>query len=77
MDKVISAAVANDVAIEINARYKIPSAKFIKKGKTAGVKFSMGTNNVGNELGTMDYAIEMIEECGLEPGDFFKPEKKS
>lgn len=75
MDKVINAAVANDVAIEINARYKIPSAKFIKRAKAAGAKFSMGTNNVGNELGTLDYAIEMIEECGLEPGDFFKPVK--
>ena len=76
MDKVINAAVANDVAVEINARYKIPSAKFIKRAKAAGVKFSMGTNNPANELGTLDYAIEMIEECGLEPGDFFKPVKK-
>jgi hypothetical protein len=75
MDQVINAAVANDVAIEINARYKIPSAKFIKRAKAAGVKFSMGTNNVANELGTLDYAIEMIDACGLEPGDFFKPSK--
>ena len=76
MDKVINAAVANDVAIEINARYKIPSATFIKRAKAAGCKFSMGTNNVTKELGTLDYVLEMIEECGLEPGDFFKPKKK-
>lgn len=76
MDKVISAAVANDVAIEINARYKLPSATFIKRAKAAGATFSMGTNNVTKELGTLDYAIEMIEVCGLEPGDFFKTKKK-
>ena len=76
MDKVIEAAVKNDIAIEINARYKIPSATFIKRAKAAGVKFSMGTNNVDNQLGTLDYAIEMIEECGLKPDDFFKPVKK-
>ena len=76
MDAVINAAVANDVAIEINARYKIPSATFIKRAKAAGVKFSLGTNNVGNELGTLDYSLQMIEECGLKPGDFFKPVKK-
>jgi hypothetical protein len=76
MDKVISAAVANNVAIEINARYKIPSATFIKRGKAAGVKFSMGTNNVTKELGTLEYAIEMIEVCGLKPGDFFTMKKK-
>ncbi len=76
MDKVISAAVANNIAIEINARYKLPSATFIKRAKAAGVKFSMGTNNTGKDLGTLDYAIQMIDECGLEPGDFFKPKAK-
>ena len=76
MDKVINAAVANNIAIEINARYKIPSATFIKRAKAAGVTFSMGTNNVDRNLGTLDYAIAMIEECGLEPGDFFKPKAK-
>ena len=76
MDKVIHAAAKNNIAIEINARYKIPSATFIKRAKKAGVKFSMGTNNADRELGTLDYAIEMIAECGLKPGDFFKPQKK-
>ena len=76
MDKVIAAAVSNNIAIEINARYKIPSATFIKKAKAAGVKFSMGTNNVDNNLGTLDYAIKMIDSCGLVPTDFFKPTKK-
>lgn len=76
MDKIINAAVKNNVAIEINARYKIPSAKFIKRGKSAGAKFSMGTNNIDKNLGTLDYVIEMIEVCGLEPTDFFKPVKK-
>ena len=76
MDKVIQAAVANDIAIEINARYKIPSATFIIRAKAAGVKFSMGTNNTGKELGTLDYAIQMITECELAPDDFFKVVKK-
>ena len=75
MDKVIHAAVANNIAIEINARYKIPSATFIKRAKVAGVKFSMGTNNTDKNLGTLDYAIDMIDKCGLEPSDFFKPAK--
>ena len=76
MDKVIQAAVDNDIAIEINARYKIPSATFIKRAKAAGVKFSMGTNNTDKELGTLDYAIRMITECELAPDDFFKVVKK-
>ena len=76
MDKVIHAAVNNSIAIEINARYKIPSATFIKRAKAAGAKFSMGTNNTDKELGILEYAIAMIDECGLEPNDFFKPVKK-
>ncbi len=76
MDRVIKAAVENNVAVEINARFKIPSAAFIKRAKAAGVKFSMGTNNMDKNLGTLDYALKMIDECGLKPGDFFKPKKK-
>ena len=33
MDKVIQAAAKNGVAIEINARYKLPSEKFIRQGQ--------------------------------------------
>jgi hypothetical protein len=76
MDKVINAAVTNNIAIEINARYKIPSPTFIKRAKAAGAKFSMGTNNTDKNLGTLDYAIQMITRCGLQPDDFFKVVKK-
>jgi hypothetical protein len=73
MKKVIDAAVKNDVAIEINARSKIPSPKFIKQAKKAGVKFAPGTNNGGKDLGNLEYCRRMIRECGLKEGDFFKP----
>ena len=76
MDKVIQSAVRKNVAIEINARYKIPSAAFIKRAKSAGVKFSMGTNNADAELGTLDYAVQMIGQCNLQTSDFFKPKQK-
>ncbi|MFD1314056.1 hypothetical protein [Namhaeicola litoreus] len=76
MNKVIEAAAKNQVAIEINARYKIPSARFVKRAKAAGVKFSMGTNNADKDMVTLDYPIEMIDVCDLKPIDFFKPDKK-
>ena len=71
MDRVISAAVKNNIAIEIGARLKIPSATFIKKAKDAGVKFTMGTNNTNKNLGFLEYVMDMIEQCGLEPDDFY------
>ena len=75
MDRVIKALVENSVAFEINNRRRIPSPTFIKRAKEAGVKFTLGTNNGGaNDLGRMDYAIEMISECGLTGADMWMPE---
>ncbi len=73
MDRVISAAVKNGIAIEIGARYRIPSATFIKRAKAAGAKFSFGTNNSGPDLGRLEYCLDMIRECGLTPADMFAP----
>jgi hypothetical protein len=73
MDKVIRAAVKNDVAIEINARYRIPNMAFIKRAKKAGAKFSFGTNNGGRELGHLEYCRRMARECGLTIKDMFSP----
>jgi hypothetical protein len=73
MQRVIDAAKKNDVAIEINNRYRIPSAKFILAAKKAGVKFSFGTNNADANLGRLEYGIQMVKECGLTWRDFFVP----
>jgi hypothetical protein len=73
MAKVIDAARENDVAIEINNRYKIPSAAFIKAAKTAGAKFSFGTNNADANLGRLEYSIQMVKQCGLGWQDIFVP----
>ncbi|NQU24211.1 MAG: DUF1080 domain-containing protein [Candidatus Nealsonbacteria bacterium] len=73
MQRVIDAAAKNHVAVEINARLRLPNAAFIKGAKQAGVKFSLGTNNTGKELGRLDYALDMIRECGLKPSDMFMP----
>jgi hypothetical protein len=75
MDRVIEAAVANGVAIEINSRYRLPSATFIKRAKSAGAKFSFGTNNSNRDLGRLEYCLEMIRECGLTPSDVFLPNR--
>ena len=73
MQKVIQAAVKNGVAIEINARYRIPSVKFVKLAKQSGAKFSFGTNNGGKELGHLEYSLDVAEQCGLTKDDMFFP----
>jgi hypothetical protein len=73
MERVIKVLATNNIALEINARYKTPNAEMIKLAKKAAIKFSFGTNNTGNELGRLEYCIKMIEECGLTPDDIFMP----
>jgi hypothetical protein len=76
MDRVIAAAVERGVAIEINARYRIPSPAFIKRAKKAGATFSFGTNNSEADLGRLEYCLEMIDECGLTADDMFMPKER-
>ena len=75
MDRVIGALVKNNIALEINCANKIPSAEFIKRAKAAGVRFTLGTNNSGADLGYLEYGVKMIRECGLTPSDFWLPER--
>jgi hypothetical protein len=74
MDRVIKALKDNDVALEINARFKIPSLAFIKRAKAAGIKFTLGTNNADNtDLNRLEYCIKIIREAGITPQDIFLP----
>jgi hypothetical protein len=74
MTKVIDAAVKNGVAIEINARYKIPSEAFLRLAKAKGAKFTFGTNNgSANDLGDWSYPLDMQKKLGLTWQDMFVP----
>jgi len=78
LKRVVKVLADNNIALEINARYKLPDARLIKMAKEAGVKFTFGTNNTGDDLGQLEYCIQMIEECQLKPNDMFeiKPDDK-
>jgi len=74
MTQVINAAVKSGVAIEINARYKIPSEAFLRLAKAKGAKFTFGTNNAGaSDLGDWSYPLEMQKKLGLKWQDMFVP----
>ncbi len=72
--RVIEAAARNQVAIELNNRYKIPSASFVLAAKAAGCKFTLGSNNhTSEDLTRSEYGLRMIDECKLVWQDFFVP----
>jgi hypothetical protein len=74
MRRVIAAAVRHGVAIEINARYKLPSERFIRLAKAAGAKFTIGTNNSSaQDFGDWSYPLEMQRKVGLGWRDWWVP----
>jgi len=72
-DKVIKVLKDNNIALEINARYKIPNFEIIRAAKAAGIKFTFGTNNATPDMGKLEYCIEAISACGLTEADLWFP----
>jgi len=73
MRRVTRAAVARNVAIEINARLRLPRPPFLRMAKAAGAKFTFGTNNAGADVGDLGYCLDMAAELALAPSDMFVP----
>lgn len=71
--RVIRVLKENGIALEINARYRVPSAAIIKAAREAGLRFSFGTNNAAADLGQLEYCLQMIDSCGLTPREMFLP----
>ena len=77
MNKFVEAMAKSGKALEINNRYRIPNKAIIQKAKAAGVKFTFGTNNADEtDIGLMEYAIQMKNECGITANDMYKPKIK-
>lgn len=73
VDRILDVLATNRIALEINARYKIPSFRIIRKAKERGIKFTFGTNNVDADFGKLEYCMEAVEQCGLTPDDLWFP----
>ena len=74
MKRIVDGLAASGIGMEINNRYRIPSAAFVRLAKQAGIKFACGTNNAGaDDLGSNEYCARIIDEVGLGPADFWTP----
>lgn len=73
VDRVLDVMEKYGIALEISARYKIPSKEVIRKAKARGLKFTFGTNNVDADFGRLEYCIECIKDCGLTIDDMWFP----
>ena len=73
VNRVLDVLAKNGIALEISARYRIPSARIVKMAKARGIKFTFGTNNATADFGRLEYALDLVKECGLTAGDVWFP----
>jgi len=73
MQKIIDAALKYGVALEISSSMRIPKIQFLKLARTAGVKFSFGSNGRYPNMGKLEYSLEMARALELKQADMFKP----
>jgi hypothetical protein len=72
--RVVNALAENGVALEVNARYRIPNARTIRAAMAAGVPLAFGTNNAVPEIGKLEYCFEMMDECGITAANMYWPD---
>ncbi|MFA6875085.1 MAG: family 16 glycoside hydrolase [Parabacteroides sp.] len=73
INRVLDVMKKNDIALEISARYHVPSIYIIKCAKAKGLKFTFGTNNADPNFGRLEYCIQAVKECGITADDLWFP----
>ncbi len=73
MQKIIEAALKYGVALEISASYKIPRLPFLKLAKSAGAKFSFGSNGRYPKMGKLEYCLDTARALELTKANMFSP----
>ncbi|MCL2105307.1 MAG: hypothetical protein FWH21_09750 [Kiritimatiellaeota bacterium] len=69
MRQVIAKAVANGVALEIQAESPYPKPAFITLAKQMGAKFCFGTNNSDDKVKDLSTWFNAIKQLDLRPSD--------
>ncbi len=74
MRAVISKAIKNNIALEIQAESDFPRPKFLKMAKAMGAKFAFGTNNFDFKPKNLSRWFEVIEWLDLRRDDILSGE---
>jgi len=65
IDEFVKVAAENEVAIEINSKYRVPSEEFLRTCLKEGVKLSIGTDaHTTAEVGMVDWQMAMLKRIG-------------
>ena len=67
IERVLDVLQQHGIALEINARYRIPSFENIRRAKARGIKFTFGTNNVDADFGRRNTAPKPSSNAASQP----------
>lgn len=73
IDRILNVMKEEGIALEINARYLVPSLYIIRRAKAMGLKFTFGTNNGDANFGRLEYCMKAVKECGITADDIWFP----
>lgn len=76
MQRVIRAAIANNVALEINATSGYPHARFIRHARKMGAKFTFGSNNFDDVPIDMSRCFDAVDTYKLSKSNLHVPSPK-
>lgn len=74
---IIAALKRTGTAVEIDSAYKIPRMPFLSLAKSAGLRFSFGSNTGSGPARGMDFCLETAKRLALKPSDLFVPAPRS
>lgn len=78
MRRIVDAAAAHHVAIELNDRYQMPRLPFARMAKEAGCQFVLGSgNNSATDLGRCEYGLKLLRELQLKWTDLWLPTRRA
>lgn len=75
-ERIIEAARKRAIAFEINDLAHTPHPEFILRAKSAGVKFTFGSDTRDHRSFRLDYCKRVAQLCGLTEEDFYIPVRK-
>ena len=76
-DRFLEALLESEVAMEISNRYRLPHDRLLRKGKEAGIRFSLGSDgHTSTQIARLDWAVETARRVGITAADLFSPERR-
>lgn len=75
-DRFVEALRRSGVALEISNRYELPHDRLLRKGKQAGIRFSLGSDgHSAEQVAELAWAVETSHRIGITEADLFHPNR--